>query len=153
MHKCLTVAVVVLLHTGCRDTTEQPDAIYNQEVTANGKFLVPQEELPPQIVELARTLRTLPTISSDSDFRSALTQCGLNKEPDHYKDFGHFWFLDREFKSETDPGKRLYRVAIGHVPRPKSGIAFYWAAISREHSTERSRGMLWEIEWPRESAD
>lgn len=153
MHKCLTVSVIIALLIGCRDASDRPDVNHAHDLPAKGRFLVPQEELPRQVVELAGTLETLPSISSESELRATLTNCGLNKEPDDYKDFGHFWFLDGDFKSETDPKKRLYRVAIGHVPRPANDISFYFATISREYLTEPWRETLWEANWPLESAD
>lgn len=146
MHKALTVAVTFAILIGCRDATEQPATNLAPDLRVTGKFLVPQEELPTQILKLAEKLEKLPTISSDREFRVTLTSCGLNKEPDHYKDNGHFWFFDRHFKSETAPKKRFYRVAIGYWPRRNDGISFHWAAISREYSTEPWRETLWEID-------
>ena len=132
---------------GCRDATEQPDTSLAPDLPATGDFLVPQKDLPAQILTLAETLEKLPSISSNHEFQVALTSSGLNKEPDHYKDNGHFWYLDRNFKSETDPKKRFYCVAIGYWPRRDGGLSFHWAFIRREYSTEPWRETLWEIDW------
>jgi len=147
MHKALTVAVTCVILIGCRDAMEHPDTNLAPDLPVTGKFLVPQVELPPQILKLAEKLEKLPTVSSNREFRVTLTSSGLNKEPDHYKDNGHFWFLDRDFNSETDPKKRFYRVAIGYWPDPNDGISFHWAVISREYPTEPWRESLWEIDW------
>lgn len=153
MTKCLTIAAVMLILAGCRDSKTQTAYTYKKPIASNGEFLVPQENLPLEIVELARALERLPTISSDAEFRSLLTMSGLNKEPDHYKDGGHFWYLDEDFRSETDPQKRTYRISIGHFPAADSKIMFYFASIESEFPKEPWRESLWEIEWqlePRE---
>lgn len=134
---------------GCRD----PKPRYKQPIASKGEFLVAQEDLPSEIVEFARVLERLPTISLDAEFRSTLTSCGLDKEPDHYKDGAHFWYLDEEFKSETDPEKRKYLIAIGHFPTSDSEIMFYFASINREFPTDPWRETLWKIDWPFESSD
>ncbi len=139
----------MLCLAACRDSKPR----YKQPIASKGEFLVAQEDLPQEIVELARALERLPTISSDAKFRSMLTNCGLNKEPDHYKDGGHFWYLDEEFTSETDPQKRTYLIAIGHFPTSDSEIMFYFASINRVFPTDPWRETLWIIDWPFESSD
>lgn len=148
MTKCLTVAVAVLFLGGCRDTTTHTAHNHKKALNSKGQFLVPQEELPSETVELARALERLPTISSDTEFRSMLTECGLNKEPDHYKDGGHFWYLDKDFRSETDPQKRTYQISIGHFTNANSELVFYFATIERVFSSEPWRETLWQIDWP-----
>ena len=146
--KCFTVAVITLLLGGCRDATRHSAVNHGETSTSNGQFVVPQADLPSQIVELARAFERLPTISTDTEFRSTLARCGLNKEPDHFKDFGHFWYLDETFQSETDPKKRAYLISIGHFPAANSRIVFYYASIDRVFPTEPWRETLWKIDWP-----
>ena len=147
MHKCITVAVICVALSGCRDVSEQPNTNRAPDLPVKGEFLAPQDELPPQIIELAQELENLAAVTLDREFRVTLTNSGLNKEPDHYKDNSHYWYLDRDFRSETDPKKRLYRVAIGYWPRANGGISFHWATINREYSTEPWFEELWEINW------
>jgi hypothetical protein len=120
------VAVIALSLGGCRDATIHPATNHRQASNSSGQFVVPQEDLPLQVVNLARALERLPNITSDPQFRSMLTMCDLNKEPDHYKDFGHFGYLDKAFKSETDPNKRAYHVSIGYLSAANSEIVFYF---------------------------
>ena len=149
MTKRMTLVLVVLFLGGCRDATE---SVRNQGLVVSGDFLVPEEELLAPIVELARVLGRLPRYSAQSDFEAALTKSGLNTEPDHYKDGGHFWYLDNTFRSETDPQKRTYRISIGHVPTAHSELVFYYAQIDRVYSAEPWRKTIWQIEWPIETS-
>ena len=149
MIKYIAVAAVMLCLAGCRDSKPR----YKQPIASKGEFLVAQEDLPSEILELARALERLPTISSDAEFRSMLTSCGLDKEPDHYKDGVHVWYLDEEFISETDPQKRTYRISIGHFPTSKSRIMFYAASIESVFPADPWRETLWQIDWPFESSD
>lgn len=146
MHKYTTFAAICLMLIGCRNSAQQPTAT-DSSLSHRGKFLVPEEELPRQVVKLAEQFCKLPTISSHREFRWVLTKCGINEDPDYYKDNGHFWFLGRDFVSETDPEKRFYRVAIGLMPSRNEGIVFHWATISREDHTEPRTKKLWEINW------
>lgn len=148
MTKCLTVAVAVLFLGGCRDTKTHTAHNHKNALTSKGQFLVPQEELPLETVEMARALQGLPTISSDTEFKSMLTECGLNNEPDHYKDGCHFWYLDKDFRSETDPQKITYQISIGHFTNGNSELVFYFATIERVFSAEPWRERLWQIDWP-----
>jgi hypothetical protein len=150
MNKILNIVLFVVLLGGCREATTNTADNYRN--FPKGQFKVAQEDLPKQVSKFAQMIEQLPRVSSDDEFRSILMMYGLNKEPDFYKDAGNFWFLDEEFRSETDKPK-LYRIAIGHSFTHKNPkIAFFFASIDREFSS-RPRETLWEIEWPVEPAN
>ena len=104
MTKCSPVIVVLVL-VGCGKKTSQPEHTPVRKLMNGEEFNVPSAKLPPRINELAESLADLPSSSSTDEFGAVLTKAGLNAEPDHYKDNGHFWYLDANFKSETDPEK------------------------------------------------
>lgn len=105
MYKYLIVAVICVLFSGCREAASRSDGHDVTDLSVAGRFVIPQEDLPEQIISLAGVLESLPSISSDSAFWVTLKNCGLNQKPDHFKDGGHFWFLDRDFQSTSEPKK------------------------------------------------
>ena len=145
MTKCIAITLALLLLSGCRGaaTSSSP----TQE-TVEGGFLVPKETLPPRIIKLANSLQRLPRNVTQNEFEDALAASGLNRKPDWYKDFQHLWYLDSDFKSETNPEKRKYVISIGYFPNDDSTIATYDAGIHHTYTHEPWRETVWKIEWP-----
>lgn len=145
--KSLAIAFAVLLLLGCANTNSHSEPDRTQELVS-GEFKVPQEELPERIVELAKALERIHLNSTQSEFEAALVKAGLNAQPDHFKDFGYFWYLDEDFNSETDPDKRVYRITIGYLPSWASRPVFNYASIHRTDIPDEWMKTLWLVEWP-----
>lgn len=149
MAKHLTIMAVLLLFGGCGEATSDPKS----GLITEGKFLVSQKGLPPQVVELARSLERLSAVRTESEVEPAVAMCGLNKKSDAYSNGVHRWYLNQELESESDPQNRMYRVSISHISRPNSEVRFYSASIDKIDSREPQRRTIWHIDWPTDQVE
>lgn len=136
---CTFVALCIMF--GCNS---QRDNVY----LGTGKFLQAKDDLPPKVAEIANALERFPRNPRKNEFESVLVMAGLNKEPDHFKDSQHWWYLDSNFESDSSL-ENAYVVSIAYWPTRNSSRQLFSAGIHRVNSTQPGRETIWEIDYQR----
>jgi len=140
MTKCLFFTLVGLSLLGCRDSDRVRMYI------GAGEFLVPKDDLPKRIVEIADALERFPRKPSERDFAAVLVLAGLGRDSDWYKDQNHIWYFDDNF-NRSGPQQSTYHVTVGYWPQENSNIRLFDAAIYRSRPIDTRRETIWKVEY------
>ena len=109
------------------------------------EYLIPRDELPANILNLALLVESLPSNTTLDDFGNHVESLGLNKTPDHWKDYNYYWIIPQESNenyvltanfSSTDSSPELTLASAAIRPKSEGSILGWtpvWRIYTRRH--------------------